>query len=59
MCFPVVGLSNTLRTPPNVKFEIDDVESPWVGHQKYDYIMCRYMAASIQDWPKLVESVYE
>ncbi|KAF6808586.1 UMTA methyltransferase [Colletotrichum sojae] len=45
-------------TPPNVKFEIDDVESPWVGHQKYDYIMCRYMAGSIQDWPKLVENIY-
>ncbi|TDZ55007.1 putative methyltransferase tdiE [Colletotrichum trifolii] len=44
--------------PPNVKFEIDDVESPWVG-QKYDYIMCRYMAASIGDWPKLVKNVYD
>ncbi|KAF9880626.1 methyltransferase domain-containing protein [Colletotrichum karsti] len=44
--------------PPNVKFEIDDVESPWVS-QKYDYIMCRYMAASIGDWPKLVKNVYE
>ncbi|KAI8284289.1 Secondary metabolism regulator LAE1 [Colletotrichum sp. SAR 10_98] len=28
-----------LWVPPNVKFEIDDVESPWVG-PKYDYIMC-------------------
>ncbi|KAF6791694.1 UMTA methyltransferase family protein [Colletotrichum sojae] len=46
------------RVPPNVKFEIDDVESPWVG-PKYDYIMCRYMAASIGDWPKLVSSIYD
>ncbi|KAL0942984.1 umta methyltransferase family protein [Colletotrichum truncatum] len=44
--------------PPNVKFEIDDVESPWVG-KKYDYIMCRFMAASIGDWPKLVKSIYD
>ncbi|KAF6811238.1 methyltransferase [Colletotrichum musicola] len=45
--------------PPNVRFEIDDVESPWVGHQKYDFIFCRYMAGSIQDWPRLVETIYE
>ncbi|KAL0931976.1 UMTA methyltransferase [Colletotrichum truncatum] len=45
--------------PPNVKFEIDDVESSWVGHQKYDFIMCRYMAASIKDWPKLVKNIYD
>ncbi|KXH48433.1 methyltransferase [Colletotrichum simmondsii] len=45
--------------PPNVKFEIDDVESEWVGVKKYDFIMCRYMAASIQDWPKLIANVYD
>ncbi|KAF4935954.1 Secondary metabolism regulator LAE1 [Colletotrichum fructicola] len=47
-----------LWVPPNVKFEIDDVESPWVG-PKYDYIMCRYMAASIGDWPSLVKNIYD
>lgn len=52
-------MTDKRRTPPNVKFEIDDVESPWVGHQKFDYIMCRYMAGSIQDWPKLMENIYE
>ncbi|KAF9872946.1 UMTA methyltransferase [Colletotrichum karsti] len=46
-------------TPPNVKFVIDDVESDWVGHEKYDFIMCRYMACSILDWPKLVENIYD
>ncbi|KAF4925692.1 Secondary metabolism regulator LAE1 [Colletotrichum viniferum] len=45
--------------PPNVTFEIDDVESPWVGNRKFDFIICRYMAAAIKDWPKLVQSVYE
>ncbi|KAF6813359.1 umta methyltransferase family protein [Colletotrichum plurivorum] len=45
-------------TPPNVKFEIDDVESPWMD-KKYDYIMCRYMAASIKDWPKLVKNIFD
>ncbi|KAF4838638.1 Secondary metabolism regulator LAE1 [Colletotrichum tropicale] len=45
--------------PANVKFEIDDVESSWVGHKKYDFIMCRYMAASISDWPRLVRNIYD
>ncbi|KAL0767553.1 hypothetical protein CaCOL14_009792 [Colletotrichum acutatum] len=45
--------------PPNVKFEIDDVESPWVNSRKYDFIFCRDMAASLADWPKLMERIYE
>ncbi|KAI8301051.1 umta methyltransferase family protein [Colletotrichum sp. SAR11_59] len=45
--------------PPNVKFEIDDVESSWVGVEKYDYIFCRYMVVAIADWPKLIQNIYE
>ncbi|KAF9871153.1 methyltransferase domain-containing protein [Colletotrichum karsti] len=44
--------------PPNVKFEVDDVESPWVG-SKYDFIFSRSMAGAIKDWPKLVESTFQ
>ncbi|KZL74106.1 methyltransferase domain-containing protein [Colletotrichum tofieldiae] len=45
--------------PPNIKFEIDDVESPWVHENKYDFIFCRYMASSITNWPKLVKNIYD
>ncbi|GKT42533.1 secondary metabolism regulator LAE1 [Colletotrichum spaethianum] len=45
--------------PPNVKFEIDDVESPWVDGRKYDFIMCRYMVAFIKDWPGLIKNIYD
>ncbi|KXH66342.1 UMTA methyltransferase [Colletotrichum salicis] len=45
--------------PVNVRFEIDDVESPWLHQTKYDFIFCRFMAASIADWPKLVKNIYE
>ncbi|KAH6854746.1 S-adenosyl-L-methionine-dependent methyltransferase [Chaetomium sp. MPI-CAGE-AT-0009] len=45
--------------PPNVKFEIDDVECPWVYEMPFDFIFCRYMTGSINDWPKLVERVHE
>lgn len=45
--------------PPNVKFEVDDVESPWLYKKPFDFIFSRYMAATIQDWPKLAKNVYE
>ncbi|KAF4920595.1 Secondary metabolism regulator LAE1 [Colletotrichum viniferum] len=44
--------------PPNVKFEVDDVESPWIG-PKYDFIFSRGMAGAIADWPQLVRNVFE
>ncbi|KAF3811893.1 Secondary metabolism regulator LAE1 [Colletotrichum gloeosporioides] len=52
-------LSATQETwvPPNVKFEVDDVESPWV-RRSYDYIFCRSMAGAIADWPKLVNNIF-
>jgi hypothetical protein len=45
--------------PPNVKFEVDDVEEPWVYSAPFDFIFCRYMLACIQDWPKLVRNAYK
>ncbi|RYO99593.1 hypothetical protein DL763_001412 [Monosporascus cannonballus] len=48
-----------VRVPPNVKFEIDDMESPWLYNIPFDFIFCRYMAACIKDWPKLVQSIFE
>ncbi|KAF4890696.1 Secondary metabolism regulator LAE1 [Colletotrichum fructicola] len=56
-----VDLSNIQPTwvPPNVKFKVDDVESPWVEDRKFDFIFCRFMAASIADWPRLMENIYD
>ncbi|KAH6855828.1 S-adenosyl-L-methionine-dependent methyltransferase [Chaetomium sp. MPI-CAGE-AT-0009] len=45
--------------PPNVKFEVDDVEDPWVHPAKFDWIFSRYMAASIHDWPKLMSQIFD
>ncbi|KAK3899987.1 S-adenosyl-L-methionine-dependent methyltransferase [Staphylotrichum tortipilum] len=44
--------------PPNVKFEVDDIEDPWVHPAPFDWIFSRYMAAGIHDWPKLVSNVF-
>ncbi|KIW10107.1 hypothetical protein PV08_11067 [Exophiala spinifera] len=45
--------------PPNVKFEVDDVESEWPYSQPFDYIHSRYMAGSIADWPRLMYQCYK
>ncbi|KAI9813029.1 MAG: hypothetical protein M1832_006420 [Thelocarpon impressellum] len=45
--------------PPNVKFEVDDVESEWTFEAPFDYIHCRYMATSIEDWPALVKRSFQ
>ncbi|KAJ0357655.1 hypothetical protein COL154_009861 [Colletotrichum chrysophilum] len=47
------------EVPPNVKFEIDDIESSWAGVKKYDYIFVRHMLVAIADWPKLVRNVFK
>ncbi|KAK4206528.1 putative methyltransferase tdiE [Rhypophila decipiens] len=38
---------------PLVKFEVDDVESPWIFPTKFDFIFCRRMTACILDCPRL------
>ncbi|KAK2790791.1 hypothetical protein FQN53_008614 [Emmonsiellopsis sp. PD_33] len=45
--------------PPNLKFEIDDVEDEFPHTKPFDYIHCRYMAYSIKDWPRLVSQIYK
>ncbi|OCL01421.1 S-adenosyl-L-methionine-dependent methyltransferase [Glonium stellatum] len=45
--------------PPNVKFEVDDVESAWAYAKPFDYIFCRYLCSAIKDWPGLVRSTFE
>lgn len=50
---------NRRRVPPNVRFEVDDVEADWTYHQKFDYIHCRFMGIAIKDWPRLVRQSNE
>jgi hypothetical protein len=39
--------------PPNLQFEIDDLEKEWTFSRKFDYIYCQLMIGAIQDWPRL------
>ena len=47
------------RVPPNVKFEVDDCEAPWTFPEPFDVIHCRYLAAAITDWPRLVSQAFQ
>jgi len=45
--------------PPNLRFEVDDLENDWTHPTPFDFIFCRYLVSSITDWPALVNKVYE
>lgn len=44
--------------PPSVYFEVDDAESEWPARKPFDFIHGRYLAGSIQDWPRLVRQCH-
>ncbi|KAK1574592.1 methyltransferase domain-containing protein [Colletotrichum navitas] len=44
--------------PPNVRFEVDDVEEPWTYSQPFDYIHSRGMTGSIGNWEKYVKKCF-
>ncbi|KAG4433674.1 hypothetical protein IFR05_010842 [Cadophora sp. M221] len=46
--------------PPNVRFMVDDVESPWLKPPNYyDYIHSRHAVMAIRDWPLLMKRALE
>jgi ubiquinone/menaquinone biosynthesis C-methylase UbiE len=45
--------------PPNVRFEIDDIEDEWLYQDKFDFIFARYLVGAIKDWPRLLRQAYE
>ncbi|KAK1690621.1 S-adenosyl-L-methionine-dependent methyltransferase [Colletotrichum godetiae] len=49
----------SLSVPPNVKFEVDDVEEEWLYSRPFDYIHLRFMNGSISDWTKIIQKAYD
>jgi len=45
--------------PPNVQFEIADVEHPWTFTYKFDFIFSRMMTGAVTSWRRFVEQSYE
>ncbi|KAK1658482.1 methyltransferase domain-containing protein [Colletotrichum godetiae] len=48
-----------LFVPPNVRFEIDDIEEPWLFSQPFDYIHSRMMTGSISNWKRFLQSCFD
>ncbi|TFB00936.1 Secondary metabolism regulator LAE1 [Trichoderma ghanense] len=46
--------------PPNVRFMVDDVESPWLHPRNhFDYIHSRHTVMAIRDWDKLLRTALD
>ena len=45
--------------PPNVRFEVDDLESPWLHPDNhFDLIHARHMAIAFKDWDHVLSSAH-
>ncbi|KAI9680101.1 MAG: hypothetical protein M1817_005117 [Caeruleum heppii] len=44
--------------PPNLTFEVDDVEKEWTFEQPFEFIHARMLMGSIRDWPKLFKQCF-
>ena len=45
--------------PPNVKFMVDDIESPWIHPPNhFDLIHSRHIVMAVKDWPRLLKNAY-
>ncbi|ROW14650.1 hypothetical protein VPNG_03213 [Cytospora leucostoma] len=45
--------------PPNVQFEIDDLEESWNFSYPFDYIHCMMMTGAFRDWSNFYRQAYE
>jgi hypothetical protein len=45
--------------PPNVTFEIDDLEEDWTFSEKFDFIHSRMMTGALSNWRKLFVQAFE
>ena len=45
-------------TPPNVSFQIDDVEAPWTYSHKFDFIYSRMMMCSLDSYPNFFDQAF-
>lgn len=55
---PLVVTNVAYSVPPNVEFQIDDVEDEWTYTQPFDYIHSRMMTSAIANWKKYIERCF-
>lgn len=55
---PNSSLTNP-RVPPNCRFELDDMERPWMWKENsFDFIFSRDLLLAIRDFPKVIDQCY-
>ncbi|KAF4920664.1 putative urea carboxylase [Colletotrichum viniferum] len=56
-----IDLSHSMPefVPPNVRFEIDDLDEEWTYSQPFDYIHTRGMNSCIADWKVFLTKVFD
>jgi len=45
--------------PPNVIFQVDDMEQDWTFRHRFDYIFARYLACSLKDYKAVIRRAFE
>lgn len=45
--------------PPNLKFEIDDLEEDWTWSRPFSYIHSRVMTGAVNDWDIYLRKIYK
>jgi hypothetical protein len=48
-----------ILVPPNVSFQLDDLEESWSFPEKFDFIYSRMMTACFRDWPRFFEQCFK
>ncbi|KZL74055.1 methyltransferase domain-containing protein [Colletotrichum tofieldiae] len=56
---PIQPQLTTCSVPPNVRFEVDDIEDSWTYTRPFDYIHSRMMNTSICKWEEYLRQSYE
>ncbi|EGU87371.1 hypothetical protein FOXB_02130 [Fusarium oxysporum f. sp. conglutinans Fo5176] len=57
--FIVSLLTSRRSVPPNVSFEIDDLEKEWTWTQKFDFIFARMMLGCFTDFPQIIKVAFD
>ncbi|KUI68873.1 hypothetical protein VM1G_03931 [Cytospora mali] len=53
------SVTHTASIPPNVQFEIDDLEETWNFSYPFDYIHCLMMTGAFRDWSTFYRQAFE
>ena len=61
--YSVIGVDvdpvQPIWVPPNVEFQVDDVEALWTYRRRFTFIHVRHLSGSLDCWPRLIQQCYK